>query len=465
MGVLNVRLPGGPWIPITGVGTNPGLTEPQADARYVNISGDTMTGQLTVNRGPAQLCVALVGDASYIGYYDNSGNTRRGYIQGNSNGMYISSDAGDLGLTSSTGRVVFPANINVGTPSAYGGAYGGLNWSNGQYLIMSDGTNSFVTAPGAGATLYLRAGANDGNHSISISSTLVNVTGDLNTQWIYCTGYLVIGNSGGWNERVGWYNNGDNQWVRSLNDKGIYTPGQMQAGNMQCNGDMNISGTWTHVNYLDTRGPSGKITSNGSDGNGWGNKGFVAQVGAGSRAGYAIHPGGVAKQFTCATNDGGTFLHNEDGGWYGDLWVNTINQASSRRGKQDVASWPPKSAGAAVMDACNRLSLIDVVSYRIKPEMALLQSETMELHDCEAEQEFPCGGTHENPCNRVKDQQNPHIGIIIEDLATVLPEAVALDLEGNPGGMRTGTMIGYLLAVCKEQQQRIEQLEHHLEAA
>jgi hypothetical protein len=118
------------------------------------------------------------------------------------------------------------------------------------------------------------------------------------------------------------------------------------------------------------------------------------------------------------------------------------------------------------MDACNRLSLIDVVSYRIKPELALVQAtpegEERRLHDCETDD---CDGTPEEPCTRVREQQNPHIGILIEDLATVLPEAVALDAEGQPGGMRTGTMIGYLLAVCKEQQERIEALEQHLQEA
>jgi hypothetical protein len=96
---------------------------------------------------------------------------------------------------------------------------------------------------------------------------------------------------------------------------------------------------------------------------------------------------------------------------------------------------------------------------------SLLDGGDKRLHDCAVDD---CTGTDmdTDPCQRVKDWSNPTIGILIEDLATVLPEAVSLDPDGNPGGMRLGSMIGYLLAVCKEQQERIEALEsNHQEAA
>lgn len=89
MGVLYARVPpgaGGAWVPITGLPTDLSL--------YVRKTGDTMTGQLTINRGPSQLQLALVGDNSYQGWYSDDGNSRRGYIQGSSTGLYIRSEAG-----------------------------------------------------------------------------------------------------------------------------------------------------------------------------------------------------------------------------------------------------------------------------------------------------------------------------------------------------------------------------------
>jgi hypothetical protein len=431
MGVLKVRLPGGPWLPITGVGG--GITEAAADTRYVNVTGDTMTGNLTIN---AQLEVSVGGgqalvirdSGAHIAFWN--GANRDAYIQSNStSGLYINSERGELALASSTSYVRFPNNIRVGFPTAYpGGPYGGVSWSNGQYLLMSDGNETFVSTPGSGS-VHIRAGTNG--------------TWDLNI------------NNNGWHDMRGHLN------------MGAYTIHNLD--NISCNGNQGGTCNLNHVTTYD----GCRISSNGSWGTPWDQKGFIANRGSGgNRAGSTMHPGGVAKQWDMAPNDGGVFCHNEDGGWYADIWCNTVAQASSIRGKTDVAAWPPKSAGAAVMGASSRLSLIDVVSYRVKPECHLIHAESMlpdangevhkRLHDCAIDD---CDGTPAEPCNRVKDQQNPHIGIIIEDLATVLPEAVSLDLDGKPGAMRMGTMLGYLLAVCKEQQERIEALEHQREAA
>jgi hypothetical protein len=289
-------------------------------------------------------------------------------------------------------------------------------------------------------------------------------------------GGIIVGGAMNFATYGGGWNMTDNTYIRSTSDKHVW----LGAGWFGANGGMSLgnNGTTNNGYMLDVNGSvrtgtittmaNYKIWSNGSDGGAWNSKGVISQIGSGNRTGYSLHPGGTAKQWAMAPNDGGLFAHNEDGTWYADLWCNTVNQASSIRGKTDIAAWPPKSAGSAVMDACNRLSLIDVMSYRIKPECHLIDADSMvdgqvtRLHDCDID---PCDGTSDDPCNRVKDQQNPHIGIIIEDLATVLPEAVSLDLDGNPGALRMGTMLGYLLAVCKEQQERIEALEHQSEAA
>jgi len=413
MGVLKVRLPGGPWLPITGVGTNPGISQDQADARYVNITGDTMTGLLTGTGG-----------------------------------------------------------VTLGSPGKWSG-YSGLGWGpTGDYLIMADANDTYVSTARPAGSVFLRAGQNStyelgihasGNNTLNGnlnlgSNVLAAERGDFGWSGIRLGGSKVLG----------WFQNGDDTWVRSLGDKGIYTGGQMQAGNMQCNGDMNISGTTTG-NHTNTR-DGYRFTSNGGSGGSWGNGSFIAQKwSGGDTAKFTMHPGGVAKNMGLVTNNGTIFFWNEESTGYADLWCNTVSQASSIRGKTDIAAWPPKSAGSAVMGAANRLSLIDVVSYCMKPELHLIQAETVvegqesRLHDCDIDD---CDGTSAEPCLRVRDQQSLQLGVIIEDLVTVLPEAVAIGPDGEPGAMRLGSMIGYLLAVCKEQQERIEALEQsHQEAA
>ncbi len=447
MGVLKVREPGGPWLPITGVGTNPGISQADADVRYVNITGDTMTGQLTVNRGPSQLGVAIVGDGSYIGFYDNTGNVRRGYVQGLATGLYLTGESGYIETNSA---------VRIGThPTHTGGAV----WTGDpgvNYMVLQIGGTVFMSGSSetklrVGNSDYFTAGA-----GVNTSHVQHNINGNAA---LYFPAW-----GGGWNMS-------DGSYLRSVNDKHVWlgngwygTNGGICVGysgvsNAGYCGDFNGSVRTGHQTTID----GCRITSNGGWGNSWGDRSFIAQKGSGGlRAGYTLHPGGIAKQIDCVPNDGNMYFHNEGGDWYCDIWCNTVSQASSIRGKTDVAAWPPRSAGSAVMDACNRLSLIDVVSYRIKPELSLIQAETMVVHDCDVD---PCDGTSTDPCMRVKDQRNPQIGIVIEDLATVLPEAVAIDGDGNPGAMRLGSMIGYLLAVCKEQQERIETLEHHLEAA
>ncbi len=373
----------------------------------------------------------------------------------------IVSASGLLPLTGGT----LTGNLTIGTSGNVEGGQLDLVNTDGSTWAMDTYNNDLR---------FFRSGAT----RLTISSAGLAVAGVVNaTGRVTATDFNLSGNNsyffstwgGGWNMS-------DTTWIRSTGDKSVWVGGGWfgaQGGmTLGYNGntsqgymlDVNGSVRTGHLSTLNGY----KIYGNGSDGNGWGNKGFISQIGSGVRAGYAMHPGGTAKTLQMAPNDGGVFFHNEDGSWYADIWCNTVNQASSIRGKTDIAAWPPKSAGSAVMDACNRLSLIDVMSYRIKPECHLIDADSMvdgqvtRLHDCDID---PCDGTSDNPCNRVKDQQNPHIGIIIEDLATVLPEAVALDLDGNPGGLRMGTMLGYLLAVCKEQQERIEALEHQSEAA
>jgi len=462
----------------------------------LQLVGGTVTGRtwFEVGNSPG---ISLSGTGVHQEWWTDGRASRTGYIQGNgASGLYMNSEMGPLGLRGAGSVVNFNAeSTNIGVPSKYGGAYRGFNWGS-EYIIMTDGgTNTFITAPGAGGSVYIRGNANGAGLQIDSSGNL-NVNNHAGT--LYCE-TVEAGWSGiffGSNRVSGWYVDGSSSWIRSRNNYGVWlssgwfgcdggitigrgggTSGYrgdfagsirvdqaVDAGWFNCGGDSTLGGN-TSTGYITTR-DGYRITSNGGWSGGWPNASFVAQRGSGGdRAGISVHPSGVAKQMGMLPNNGYLTFWNEDNSWYADLYAASINQVSQRRGKQDIVSWPPKSLSAGVMGAASRLSLIDVVSYRVKPEMALIEAETMRpdengvshqrVHDCDLD---PCEGTSENPCVRVRDWSNPYLGIIIEDIATVLPEAVALDPEGNPGAVRVNSMLGYLLAVCKEQQADLEGL-------
>ncbi len=473
MGILYVRQggPAGSWIPITGIGTNPGLTKTEADGLYVNVAGDTMTGPLTMGgsgAGGGYIMMSTPSGTSWV--IDGAGNEFRIHRNGLL-GIDVSPDAKVVAL--GTG------GAKVGQHPSHGNA---CFWQSGrdaqgQYIALGIGGDSFFNAETTG---HLRIGNSEvcyWNNTGFRSNLNLGIMGQQ---------HLLFETYGG-----GWYMV-DGTYIRASNNKAIYTAGLIRGDSgFQCGsnymvtnyqdtdsglywwGDGNVglvvnglgiiqcSGVTTTTYELATQSQY-RITSNGGNGAAYHNHAFLAQNGAAARTGYSMHPGGVAKTMEMMQNNGYVNFINEDGGGYAQLYCWDVTQVSQRKMKQDITSWPPRSAGSAVMGAASRLSLIDVIRYRQLEDHALIDAETMERHECGPDS---CGCTVEDPCHRVKEWSNPMLGIIIEDLATVLPEAVGLDPDGKPGGMRVGTMIGYLLAVCKEQQERIEALEQNYQEA
>lgn len=340
----------------------------------------------------------------------------------------------------------------------------------GQYHLLGIAASTFLNGE---SEVRLRVSNADRfwvDTNCNFNST-VYLQGAINLQWASYGG--------------GWYMQ-DTSWVRSVNNVGIYTGGAGQfdaslttSGNcsvgagMYCNGIMNYGGSTfngdctfacnnIYTGYISTRNGY-RITSSGSYNGAWQNAGYINQgnTGGEQRTNSSFHTAGIYVAQIGVTTGGGLAAWNGDAGGYEGMTA-YLHDVSSRKFKRDIKPWPAKSVGAGAMGAASRLSLIDVVEYRMKalPQNPI-ESGGVELHDCDV---HDCDGTSDAPCGRMLDWENPRIGVIIEDLAAVLPEAVALTPSGFDG-IRIGTMIGYLLAVCKEQQEHIEALEHHLEAA
>lgn len=74
---------------------------------------------------------------------------------------------------------------------------------------------------------------NNINNAGTVNATTLNATGDTNTGgW-----FRSQGDTGWYSQKWGggWYMS-DSNWIRSVNDKNVYTAGQMQAGTMRSNG-------------------------------------------------------------------------------------------------------------------------------------------------------------------------------------------------------------------------------------
>lgn len=100
-----------------------GVSPGDLDARYVNVTGDTMTGPLQINYNAAG-AINFGGDSSYIAFFNANNAARRGYIQGLSTGLLLNSEAGVLNLMGVGGVQVnqlnFPGGHTLTNPAGDG---------------------------------------------------------------------------------------------------------------------------------------------------------------------------------------------------------------------------------------------------------------------------------------------------------------------------------------------------------
>ena len=180
----------------------------RALASYVPTAGDTVS------------VLVIAGDRLVLGRADPSGGT----------GPVLSQfvlKTGDM----MSGNLTMYDWLNIGT-NAYGG-FRGVNWGS-NYLIMSNGTDTFVSTPTAGGTVYVRPGinnggvqlalSNDGNHGLGGN---ISITGIVTSPGFNLTGNnsFYFATWGG-----GWYMT-DGTWMRSAPT--IRTCGSAAAGSQR----------------------------------------------------------------------------------------------------------------------------------------------------------------------------------------------------------------------------------------
>src|SRR5262245_35488837 len=137
------RWDGTQWITVLDMDT------PTADARYINATGDTMTGALTVkpSGNPASINVANTNETPYISFYDSTLTTRFGYVQASAVAMRMTNE----GSPSTLFRI---GTIDIARVDATGVfVTGGTDLVNGG--SVSSGKRQRIHCPSAtGNTVY-----------------------------------------------------------------------------------------------------------------------------------------------------------------------------------------------------------------------------------------------------------------------------------------------------------------------
>jgi len=144
--------------------------------------------------------------------------------------------------------------------------------TNGGYSFTQDGaqdTGMFSPSDGvvdiydnAVNTIHITPGAVAAN--VALSAPSIYSGGDVTAAGaVYASNWLRTYGATGWYSQTygGGFYMTDGSWVRSYQDKGIYTGGQMQAGNMQSNGSINANGVISTQAYFTA--PAGNAYNTG----------------------------------------------------------------------------------------------------------------------------------------------------------------------------------------------------------
>ncbi|CSF43543.1 Bacterial shufflon protein%2C N-terminal constant region [Shigella sonnei] len=119
--------------------------------------------------------------------------------------------------------------------------------------MSSNNLNNVGTLNGNAAALSGDISARNGTFSGAISGNTATTNGDITSN----NGWLVTKNSKGWMNSTyggGWYMS-DSSWLRSVNNKGIYTGGQVKGGTVRADGRL-YTGEYLQLEKTATAGAS-----------------------------------------------------------------------------------------------------------------------------------------------------------------------------------------------------------------
>ena len=357
--------------------------------------------------------------------------------------------------------------LNIGTNS-YGG-FRGLNWG-GNYLIMSNGADTFVSTPTSTGTVFLRAGINNTGAELQITNSgNHNLNGNIGISGIVTSpGFNLNGNNsfyfatwGG-----GWYMT-DGTWIRSTNEKNVWLGGGWLGTST---GGLNIGGGGALGNGVNEARLTVNGTLNGcamfTAGNigGWPTMPLVLRSndGAGGDVGIAGWVPSNSQAPIWRFNSGSVFGESWDAvasNGADPIWITAYDfyvASSTVRVKTNITD----------VDDDELLGLLSGLQTRrwlstLRPRSAVVAEGDLcsEVHDCAV---HPCQGDADHPCLVMRNFNTGSIGVTAEDVGEIFPESVALDHEGLPTGLGIGQVAMTALGAVGALVRRLAALEQRL---
>lgn len=422
-------------------------TESESDSRFVNSSGDTMTGNLTLTSA------SLITNNNSPTVYFQDTDHRSAMIHVNSNVFYVLRGSGTNSLSWSQTGGRWPLQIDLENNNATFGN-----------VIYSHSLRGHSNVAGTGEAIHTPAGIYSTGTNWLYGQIITNGnTIDVGNGTIYAGNWFRSTGVSGWYSQT--YGGGifmqDTTWVRVYNGKDFYSNGGRIAAYVTT-----TSNDW-EVNPIQARGANDigvSIRSYDSD----------------------------THTLQLRSSDGICYLRSHNDGSYKTLAA-IMSSQSSRTIKQDVRTWgSPSSAGSMVdptysNDGVEVVRRLRPVTYRFKKQDALprdLETERRSkaldrlnslrssrgldafysdevIHLCGRD----CEWSEEDPCPPMLNWQRGTIGFIAEEVGEVIPQATDIDLRKRSAthGQNTGidplAISAVLVKAVQELDQRISNLE------
>jgi hypothetical protein len=162
---------------------------------------------------------------------------------GGGEAIWGTSDRGVSVRTNNTERMKVwnDGHVTMSGPLNISGLGNALTIGNNQFY--GDASNIALRTAADGGAVYVQGPGGGGTANLSVS-------GDA-----YANGYRVIGATGVyWQTYGGGWTMTDGAWIKAVNDKGIYTGGQVQAGSLQSNSTIKAASRITSGEYVEVNG-------------------------------------------------------------------------------------------------------------------------------------------------------------------------------------------------------------------
>lgn len=463
-----------------------------------SITYDSSSGILNISGAIAGGTIDIGGFDSTSFHVDSSGNMWLGASSYASSPFKVSSTGTLYSGTSTDNVQVYSSVVEIASSNPFSSINAKLLFtlSNTDYTgVIQSNAGLSVVSPRNG--IYM---STDGSYDISMRSTygvFASLSSFGNTFWTGITSYgdITVYNAAGvgtetikfGNYAGGWYMS-DTSYIRSVNDKHVYT-----------------GGGW----YTNAAGSGISVGGNGAFGNGINGalvnayaSNFGALYGRSTNAGNSIWTymqlvldetgtGQVGMAAYCNSHSWAPMWRVNPGNGVGERWdaINNSNSAyipiaasaftviSTERSKKNIStltddyllmrvsavkgySWIPKVKPTQLELDSKYVRVNAAWMAKGKPELNAQNWRNSIEHDCTS---HDCDGDNQVPCIMMKNFNTGNLGLVAESHYEAFPEHVNLDVEGIPHSIDTSQVAATALATTGALSRKITMLENTIQ--